>query len=177
MCTLDGLYAEHEFRVWVTILGLMSRHFHFQVPAPFYTKGRLGHLNRSERCLFPYSDPSPAQTIYKVCIRGQDIKVQGSTVWPVSSTPHFHKMCGSGTNTFEAAGYKDISVSGQLVNLCQVKRDGGAAYKGSVNAFECSGVCSKPEKELINSNQGYFFKRKLKLRRKRQMKKQFRKLK
>ncbi len=25
----------------------------------------------------------------------------------------------------------------------------GDAYKGSVNAFECSGVCSKPEKELI----------------------------
>ncbi len=29
VCTLDGLYAEHEFRVWVTILGRMSRHFFF----------------------------------------------------------------------------------------------------------------------------------------------------
>ncbi len=28
VCTLDGLNAEHEFRVWVTILGRMSRHFH-----------------------------------------------------------------------------------------------------------------------------------------------------
>ncbi len=27
VCTLDGLNAEHEFRVWVTILGHMSRHF------------------------------------------------------------------------------------------------------------------------------------------------------
>jgi len=27
--TLDGLKAEHEFRVWVSILGRMSRHFHF----------------------------------------------------------------------------------------------------------------------------------------------------
>ncbi len=27
MCTLDGLNAEHKFRVWVTILGHMSRHF------------------------------------------------------------------------------------------------------------------------------------------------------
>ncbi len=27
--TLDGLNAEHKFRVWVTILGSMSRHFHF----------------------------------------------------------------------------------------------------------------------------------------------------
>ncbi len=26
---LDGLNAEHEFRVWVTILGCMSRHFTF----------------------------------------------------------------------------------------------------------------------------------------------------
>ncbi len=30
VCTLDGLNAEHKFRVWVTILGRMSRHFHFQ---------------------------------------------------------------------------------------------------------------------------------------------------
>ncbi len=29
VCTLDGLLAEHKFRVWVTILGRMSRHFHF----------------------------------------------------------------------------------------------------------------------------------------------------
>ncbi len=29
MCTLDGINAEHIFRVWVTILGRMSRHFHF----------------------------------------------------------------------------------------------------------------------------------------------------
>ncbi len=29
VCTLDGLIAEHKFRVWVTILGRMSRHFHF----------------------------------------------------------------------------------------------------------------------------------------------------
>ncbi len=26
VCTLDGLNAEHKFRVWVTILGHMSRH-------------------------------------------------------------------------------------------------------------------------------------------------------
>ncbi len=32
MCTLDGLNAEHKFRVWVTILGRMSRHFHFHRP-------------------------------------------------------------------------------------------------------------------------------------------------
>ncbi len=26
MCTLDGLNAEHKFRVWVTILGRISLH-------------------------------------------------------------------------------------------------------------------------------------------------------
>ncbi len=29
VCTLDGINAEHKFQVWVTILGHMSRHFHF----------------------------------------------------------------------------------------------------------------------------------------------------
>ncbi len=28
---LDGLNAEHKFRVWVTILGHISRHFHFHL--------------------------------------------------------------------------------------------------------------------------------------------------
>ncbi len=32
MCVhLDGLNAEHEFWVWVTILSWISRHFHFQI--------------------------------------------------------------------------------------------------------------------------------------------------
>ncbi len=31
VCTLDGSNAEHKFRVWVTILGRMSLHFHFHL--------------------------------------------------------------------------------------------------------------------------------------------------
>ncbi len=31
VCTLDGLNVEHKFRVWVTIFGRMSRHFHFSL--------------------------------------------------------------------------------------------------------------------------------------------------
>ncbi len=31
VCTLEGLIAEHKFRVWVTILSRMSRHFHFNL--------------------------------------------------------------------------------------------------------------------------------------------------
>ncbi len=37
VCTLDGLNAEHKFRVWVTILGRMSRHVTSQrTPRLFY---------------------------------------------------------------------------------------------------------------------------------------------
>ncbi len=36
VCTLDGLNAEHKFRVWVTILSHMSRHFHFWIEYSFY---------------------------------------------------------------------------------------------------------------------------------------------
>ncbi len=32
---VDGLNAEHNFRVWVTILGRMSRHFHYHKILPF----------------------------------------------------------------------------------------------------------------------------------------------
>ncbi len=40
VCTLDGLNAEHQFRVWVTILGRMSRHFHIT-----FTKGVVKNLS------------------------------------------------------------------------------------------------------------------------------------
>ncbi len=29
VCSLDGLNEEHEFQVWVTVFGHMSRHIHF----------------------------------------------------------------------------------------------------------------------------------------------------
>ncbi len=45
VCTLDGLNAEHKFRVWVTILGRMSRHFHLLV------SNFLKILNRIVPCL------------------------------------------------------------------------------------------------------------------------------
>ncbi len=31
VCTLDGLNTEHKFRVWVIILGCMSRHFYLRI--------------------------------------------------------------------------------------------------------------------------------------------------
>ncbi len=42
MCTLDGLIAEHKFRVWVTILGHMSLHF-----TSLYSLFSIQNLNKS----------------------------------------------------------------------------------------------------------------------------------
>ncbi len=44
VCTLDGLNAEHEFRVWVTILGCMLRHFHLSQNPWTAVKNFLDHL-------------------------------------------------------------------------------------------------------------------------------------
>ncbi len=45
VCAL-GLNAEHEFRVWVTILGRMSRHFHFQLVANFLLASYINYLKK-----------------------------------------------------------------------------------------------------------------------------------
>ncbi len=49
--TLDGINAEHKFRVWVTILGHMSRHFHFQIGSTD-NKREIGATSRSSGHLY-----------------------------------------------------------------------------------------------------------------------------
>ncbi len=53
MCTLDGLIAEHKFRVWVTILGRMSLHFQKYEVSKF---GLLDKLGRGESQMRLMSD-------------------------------------------------------------------------------------------------------------------------
>ncbi len=45
VCTLDGLNAEHKFRVWVTKLGHMSRHFKFTYYFRFHSRALTPSLN------------------------------------------------------------------------------------------------------------------------------------
>ncbi len=58
VCTLDGLNAEHEFRVWVTILGRMSRHF-------IITLIRDGNLFRSNSSSINDSYSTLKDSIFK----------------------------------------------------------------------------------------------------------------
>ncbi len=59
VCTLDGLIAEHKFRVWVTILGRMSLHFTYKQLKQKVTfwevtdKIELCHVNKSPSTLEP----------------------------------------------------------------------------------------------------------------------------
>ncbi len=56
VCTLDGLNAEHEFRVWVTILGRVSRQIHFF----FSIKSCLGHP-------FGLASSGPDKNVSTIC--------------------------------------------------------------------------------------------------------------
>ncbi len=56
--TLDGLNAEHEFRVWVTILGCMSRHFHLILRIEGESLGVIqGVLKVISKCFYTFKFP------------------------------------------------------------------------------------------------------------------------
>ena len=94
------------------------------------TRG-VGHLNRLQRCLLPYTNTGTVQEISEIPCRGPDIPIQGSTLWPVHGTPGVH--CGSkgGEADGHAPGYKDPPIPRRLVGEGQIPPGLSPTYSGS----------------------------------------------
>lgn len=100
-----------------------------QIYVAFCTERRLVHLNHSKRIhIFTSRSILSTNNAWGLHLNPQHTN---SSFLPFG-TPHFHKIFAAGIDTTEAAGHKNISISQQLVNLCQFKSDGRAAYKGSI---------------------------------------------
>ncbi len=56
-------------------------------------RGLVCH-DRSQGRILPCIHPSSTQEVPEVCFRGQSIPISGSSVRPVTLTPHFHEGCG-----------------------------------------------------------------------------------
>ena len=53
--------------------------------------GRLGHINRSGRCILPHPNPPRLQKVSSLSDSRCHLPVQGTTIWPLPSTMGFHQ--------------------------------------------------------------------------------------
>ena len=83
------------------------------------TRG-VGHLNRLQGCLLPYTNTGTVQEISEIPCRWSDIPIQGTAIWSVHSTLGVH--CGSkGSETDgQTQGYKNPQVPRRLVGESQI---------------------------------------------------------
>ena len=94
------------------------------------TRG-VGHLNRLQGRLLPYTNTGTIQEIPEISYPGADIPVQSSGIQSVHSTIRIY--CGSkgGETDGHTQGYKDPPVPRQLVGEGQIPPGLSPAYSGS----------------------------------------------
>ena len=80
----------------------------------------MGHLNRLQGCLLPYTNTGTVQEISEIPCRGSDVPIQGTALWSVHSTLGVH--CGSqgGETDGHTQGYKNPPVPRRLVGESQI---------------------------------------------------------
>ena len=94
----------------------------------------VGHLNRLQGRLLPYTNTETVQEISEISFPGSGIPIQSTAIWSVHSTHGVH--CGSkgGEIDVHTQGYKDPPIPSRLVGESQVPPSLSPAYKGlSVN--------------------------------------------
>ena len=92
---------------------------------------RVGHLNRFQGRLLPYSNTGTVQEISEISCPGSDIPVQTSTVHFVYSTLGVHSSSKRGKTDGHTQGYKDPPVPRSLVGESQIPPGLSPAYSGS----------------------------------------------
>ena len=72
--------------------------------------GGVGHLNRFQGGLFPYTNTGTIQEIPEISCRESDITVQSSALWSVHSTNGVHFNSKGGETDGHTQGYKNPPV-------------------------------------------------------------------
>ncbi len=83
----------------------------------------------SQGCILPYIHPSSTQEVPEVCFRGRSIPVLGSSVRPVTLTPHFHKVSGCCLGSVATPGHPHTELHRRLVDFSSVRADGVSASR------------------------------------------------
>ena len=94
------------------------------------TKG-VGHLNRFQGRLLPYSNTGTVQEISEISCPGSDIPVQGPALWSVHSTLGVYCDSKGGETDSQSQGYKDPPVPRRLVGESHIPPGLSSTYSES----------------------------------------------
>ena len=120
------------------------------------TRG-VGHLDRLQGRLLPYTDTGTIQEISKISPSGSDIPIQGTSFRSVHSTLGVH--CGSkgGKTDGYTQGYKDPPVPRRLVGESLIPPGLSPAYSGTSGVMPRTRLGSKLGKIRTGTQAGFRF--------------------
>ena len=91
----------------------------------------VGHLDRFQRRLLPYTNTRTVQEISEISCPGADKPVQGSALWSVHSTLGVYCDSKGGETDGQPQGYKDPPVPRQLVGESHIPPGVSSTYSES----------------------------------------------
>ena len=94
------------------------------------TRG-VGHLNRFQGRLLPYTNTGTVQEISEISCPGSDVPIQSTGLWSVHSTLGVHCSSKGGETDGHTQGYKYPAVPTRLVGESQIPPGLSPAYSGS----------------------------------------------
>ena len=100
----------------------------------------MGHLNRFQGRLLPYTNTGTIQEIPEISCGGSDITVQSSTLWSVHSAHGVHCNSKGGEIDGHTPGYKNPPVPRRLVDERQFPPNLSPAYPNSSEAVTRFGL-------------------------------------
>ena len=84
------------------------------------TGNPIDDLHRLQRRILPYTNKQPVQEVYTFSDSGQNLSIQGTTLWPVHRPHEVHCDSQRGQMASNEKGYKDPPVPRRLVGQSYV---------------------------------------------------------
>ena len=112
------------------------------------TRG-VGHLNRFQGRLLPYTNSGTVQEISEISCPGSDIPVQGPALWAVHSTLGVYCDSKGGETDGQSQGYKDPPVPRRLVGESHIPPGLSSTYSESGENMSKIGLVNLEKSELV----------------------------
>ena len=103
----------------------------------------VGYIHRLQGRLLPHTHSSSLQEISEISCRGQNISVQGTSLWPIHSTSRVYSGNQRGKTDSLKEGYKNPPVPGRLVGPGHIPPNLSPAYSDASITVSGHGLGSK----------------------------------
>ena len=114
--------------------------------------GRLGHINRSGRCLFPHPNPPRLQKVSSLSDSRCHLPVQGTTIWPLPSTVGFHQGYDGSQSVGSWHGHQPVSVPGRLADILDISRSVSPRHRSGSPTVPHNGPVDSREEVRLDSH-------------------------